>query len=102
MAWSPDSEWLISGSDDTTVRRWNATTGEPDWVAIQLPNDASATFSRAGQLLYGDKDVVEKDFVYLIEQDDGSLNLLKHSEFLRLKEIAKPPSNAGDQDKPKK
>jgi WD40 repeat protein len=28
VAWSPDSQWLASGSRDTTVRVWNASTGQ--------------------------------------------------------------------------
>lgn len=37
MDWSPDGQYIVSGSRDYKVRKWNATTGES--VAIwQAPN----------------------------------------------------------------
>ena len=32
LAWSPDSQWLISGSSDGTLHLWNAFSGETTWT----------------------------------------------------------------------
>jgi len=58
-------------------------TFEPGWVAQILDGGQSATFTAAGQLKYGDPDVVENEFVYVMETEKGKFDLLRHAEFLQ-------------------
>jgi WD40 repeat protein len=79
--WSPDGKSLLSSCADGTVRLWDAEKGRHLWVGIPLPDGTAAIFSTAGELLYGDPAVVDQQFVYMIKDDDGRLELLTHSQF---------------------
>lgn len=59
----------------------NAESGMPQWTAVILGEGRSLTFSAAGQIISsGDVDV-ESKLIYLIERDDGALQVMKPSEF---------------------
>ena len=79
--WSSDGKFLISGGNDGTVRLWDAEKGRHLWVGIPLPDGTAAIFSTAGELLYGDSAIVDRQFVYMIKDADGNLELLTHSQF---------------------
>lgn len=79
--WSPNGKFLISGGNDGTVRLWDADKGRHLWVGVPLPDGTAAIFSTAGELLYGDPAVVDRQFVYMIKDADGQLELLTHSQF---------------------
>ena len=79
--WSADGRFMISCASDGTVRLWDAEKGRHLWVGIPLPDGTAAIFSTAGELLYGDPAVVDRQFVYMIKDTDGSLELLTHSQF---------------------
>jgi WD40 repeat protein len=52
LAYSPDGAWLISGSEDRTIRFWNGTTGELAVVqSLDTPVKALG-FSSDGRYLY--------------------------------------------------
>lgn len=83
VAWNPTGSLVASGSRDSTVIVWDAETQQAVWVGVQLGTGDSATFSVAGEVLDGTADVVEEHFVYIVENEDGSRELLHHSEFLK-------------------
>jgi WD40 repeat protein/serine/threonine protein kinase len=79
--WSHDGRRIASGSKDGVILGWNAETYDPLWVAVPLRDDRSVTFSAAGELRHGDPVAVNREFIYLVEQPDGRLELLTHAEF---------------------
>ena len=81
--WSHDGRRIVSYSSDSTVIVRNAETGEPEWTAVLLKDGQAASFTAAGQPLVGDSDLMEKEFVYVVEAEDGRLEVLRHSEFQR-------------------
>ncbi len=80
VAWSPDGKHLASAGHDDTIQVSSAR-GEPELTIVVPPDGRSATFSAAGELLYGDPDVVEQELVYLVEQSDGRIEVLRLSAF---------------------
>jgi WD40 repeat protein len=83
VTWHPGGNRVTSCGSDGTIRHWDVARAEPLWLAIPLTDNRSATFSGTGQLLHGDLEKVEQDFVHVIEQPGGRLELLKPSEFRR-------------------
>ncbi|KAB8346079.1 hypothetical protein FH972_023130 [Carpinus fangiana] len=53
LAWAPDSSILATGSDDKTIRLWNAATGRPYPAALRGHHNAvySLAFSPKGNML---------------------------------------------------
>jgi WD40 repeat protein len=87
IQWSPDGKQLaaVVGSARNTIKLWDFETGEPLWTTSLLPGSQNAvTFSPSGEILHGDPEVIEKELRYLIEQPDGSMEMLKPSEFQEL------------------
>ncbi len=83
VSFSPDSSRLVSSGFDATVRVWNMKTQKPARISVALPNAKAATFTPAGQLLT-DIGAAGDGLVYIVESEDGSLDLLKPSEFQKL------------------
>jgi WD40 repeat protein/serine/threonine protein kinase/Leucine-rich repeat (LRR) protein len=83
VSWSPDGKRIASGVAGYTILVRTADTGDPEWMAVFLPEHQTAVFSGGGKLLRGDPEVVEKELAYLVENEDGTRELLKPSEFHR-------------------
>ena len=81
VAWRPCRHQLASCSRDSTVFLWDATTGLAEWSTLILNDDQSITFSPVGQIVHGDRELVDKELVYLVETDEGTIEMLKPSEF---------------------
>lgn len=80
----PDGKRLVSGSVAGVMRFWNADSGDAERVAVLLSNGQSVILSTAGELLDGDPDALEEQFVYIIEKSTGTLEVMKPSEFQSL------------------
>ena len=78
--WSHDDRRIASYSLDSTVTVWNADTYEPEWTAVLLNEGRAASFTAAGQPMVGDAELIEKEFVHIIETEDGRFDVLKPSE----------------------
>jgi WD40 repeat protein len=80
VGWSPDSKQVVTGGLDGTIRVWSAS-GVPERTMVLLSDDRFVTFSAAGELLYGDPEVIEKEIIYLLEKEDGRTEVLSPSSF---------------------
>lgn len=80
LSFAPDGT-LVSGSYDRTAIAWDSRTGEPKWVIAVLKDGQTATFTAAGQLIDGNLSAVEDELMYVIEAEDGQLEVLKPGEF---------------------
>ncbi len=87
LAWSADGKRVASAGTDGTLRV-TGTNGEPEWTAVLLSEGKSATFSAAGEVRHGDREAMEKEIVYLLEEQEGRVELLRPSEFRRRVEAA--------------
>jgi hypothetical protein len=80
IAWS-SRKMLAAGTLGGTVVAWDTETREPLWAAVLVGDGKSVTFSADGKVLHGDPEIIERELVCLIEKPDGSMEILKPSEF---------------------
>ncbi|MBC8875283.1 MAG: PD40 domain-containing protein [Planctomycetes bacterium] len=78
--WSPTGNKIASGSRDHTIRVWDSATQETQWIAVLLSQGNAASFTPAGQLLQVDT-AAETQLVYVVEDSDGTQELLTPAEF---------------------
>ncbi|MCA9119649.1 MAG: protein kinase [Planctomycetaceae bacterium] len=80
-AWSRDSRYLLTlgNWDEPTI--WDVEKQEPVLSMTILGENESVSFNAAGQIIHGDRYLVEDKLVVIVENEDGSLDLLKPSEF---------------------
>lgn len=57
---------------------------EPYWQTVMLPGEKAITFTAAGQILHGDRAVVDEHLAYYYETDDGKIKTVTPSEFEKL------------------
>jgi WD40 repeat protein len=81
LSWSPNGSQLASVSSDSTLRLWNSATGEPQWLALLLPDESVAVFSPGGKLLHGNAESLEEHVIYLVGHPDGRTDILRPSAF---------------------
>jgi len=96
IAWSPDGRYLAGQTADiSTVTLWDMSTRQPAQVNVLLPGAKVATFSAAGNLLSTDADL-DRELIYLVEDNDGKRRLLKPKEFRAL--VEKNPPRPAERD----
>ena len=81
LDWHPDGSRIVVAFE-TILQCWNTTSEAPVWTTVILDKDTSVTFDAGGRLLSDHADLVEQSFVYIVENDDGTKELLPRSEFL--------------------
>ena len=69
---------------NSTIITWNGQTMEPYWQTVMLPGEKAITFTAAGQILHGDRAVVDEHLAYYYETDDGKIKTVTPSEFEKL------------------
>jgi hypothetical protein len=79
--YQPQGDLIIGGDSQSRITAWRQADLQPHWHSVLLPEQKSATFSAAGELLDGDPEAVEKYLVYYLERDDGRIETLTPSEF---------------------
>ncbi len=79
--WCTDGTWIAAGEAACVVHVWNAGSGEPEWVGLQLPDLKNVSFTAAGQIIDGEMDLLDRRLICLVESDIGQIELVKPSEF---------------------
>lgn len=81
IAVHPEKDIALSCDEVGTVVKWSTETLDPEWVLVTMPQGESLQFSASGELLRGDRELFEREFVYVIEDETGHRHLLTPSEF---------------------
>jgi WD40 repeat protein len=83
VAWHPEGHTLVTSAYDNTLRFWDAETIEPKRTVLFFGDGTSATFTAAGQIEQGDLSSLDDSLVYLVETEEGAIQLLSPGEFER-------------------
>jgi len=59
----------------------DAELGEAEWGVLLARPGQPVTFRASGEFIDADPEIVESDLVYVVERDDGAMEILKPSEF---------------------
>ena len=78
-----DVNRLYTGGPSCTIQAWDARKERLRWVLAITRNRQSIKFAPDGRLLSGNPDVVEQEFVFVLETPSKSIEILKPSEFQR-------------------
>jgi WD40 repeat protein len=84
LTWHPSGKWFAGGYP-AGIGVWSVHEGEWAWHAKMFEVGA-VSFDGSGKFLYGDPDLIERQFVYVVEKAAGRQQTLKPSEFAALKE----------------
>jgi formylglycine-generating enzyme required for sulfatase activity/WD40 repeat protein len=90
-AWHPRGHLIATGSYASVLTAWRTFDLLPHWTMVLLPNDQSATFSGAGELLHPDPAAFDDLLVYTVEREDGSTVNLTPSQFTKFVAEADAP-----------
>jgi len=103
VAWSPDGEILASGGHQSSMLRfWDGAFLKPLRTGVVLRDGRSATFDAAGKVVDGDPELIEQEFVYMVQREpNGPIETLEPSEFQDLMKSAVTREDApADEPKP--
>ena len=88
LAFSPDGSRLASAGDGQVIRIWDVAMREEQRAAVLLPDKKAAVLDAEGLLSGATDSDLQRHFVYLSEEADGSIKLLTHAEFRKREEEA--------------
>ncbi|MEZ6091886.1 MAG: protein kinase [Pirellulaceae bacterium] len=83
LQWSSDGRRFATAGEDGTVLVRDGRTMEPLWVGLVTRN-LRASWSATGELLNGDRDCFHRELVYLLEKQDGTVEILDTDSFNRI------------------
>ena len=92
-AFSALGDRFVVAGPDGAVRCYHTKDCSPEWISVHFGENKAALFSPAGELLSDNAAELEDELIYLVERDDGSLEILKPSEFAaRVEKAAVAPT----------
>ncbi len=71
IAWCAETEQLAGIGLDGTLRVWDWKTRQEKFLAATLSSGDTAVFNPKGELIHGDIDVVAREFIYLVQGENG-------------------------------
>ncbi|TWU08945.1 Serine/threonine-protein kinase pkn5 [Symmachiella macrocystis] len=82
LSWHPEHLQFLSCGADGTVRLWDAVTMQPLWISKVMSDGQSLKFSPDGKLLSGDNSLFNREFAYIVEKPNGTIEILTPKAFL--------------------
>jgi hypothetical protein len=82
-SWFADSQRLAAATDSHAAIL-SAADGRVEHTIVPIAPDHTLVFDAAGNLTQGDPTLLEQEFVCLIERDDGTRDIVRPSELLRI------------------
>lgn len=79
--WNSARALLAISDVHSEIRTLDATDLTPYWHAILLPDEHTVTFTGAGQILDGDRPIIDQYIRYYVETDDDRIETLTPTEF---------------------
>ena len=83
--WATDANLKLSenysGGPATSIRYRDPRTGRLEWILAVTGNKQFVRFAADGRILEGDPAVVDREFVCIVEQPTGAVQIIKPSEF---------------------
>jgi WD40 repeat protein len=83
-AWHPRGHLFAAGTTSSRFTVWNEAEFQPYFHGVMLPDNKSATFSAAGELIDGKPEEIDQYLVYYIDRGDGRIETLTPAEFRKL------------------
>lgn len=82
--WSPRGNLIAIGTEGGRFTVWHEADFQPYWHGVLLPENKSATFSAAGELIDGKPEEIDPYLVYYLDRGDGRIETLTPAEFRKL------------------
>ena len=82
--WHPRGHLFAVGTQESRFAVWHESDFQPYWHGVLLPDNKSATFSAAGELIDGKPEEIDQYLVYYIDRGDGRIETLTPAEFRKL------------------
>lgn len=79
----PDGNTVYSTASDGRLYAWDLATFLVDWHAYVI-DEAAITLAADGQILFGDRQAIDKELVFYVDRNDGQAELLDASSFNKL------------------
>lgn len=73
VQWTRDGRRILSGAADGILRLWDPATGQAEWQTLFGDAGDSVTVDSRGQVKQGNEQLLETDFVFFVEDDQGRL-----------------------------
>jgi serine/threonine protein kinase/WD40 repeat protein len=81
LDFSPDAAKLATISWDQTLRVWDIDRGVQEFVGVHYGPERAAILDEHGEIVFGDKQAVEEEFIYLVERENGTIDHLSPTDF---------------------
>jgi WD40 repeat protein len=90
LAWKPGGRHLACGDRGGALWVGDADSGNADWgILLPVPGKA-VSLKASGEFIAADQEVIDNELIFLVEQDDGRLEILTPSEFQERVAVALP------------
>lgn len=73
VQWTRDGRKILSGAADGILRLWDPATGQTEWQTLFGDTGDSVTLDSRGHVKQGNEQILETDFVFFVEDDQGRL-----------------------------